>query len=161
MRIKRSKIIQKINKIMTTAAVTASAVCFLSSCSEDDTLYFSYEPVDNEKWEKSDDLHFTIAPQRYKGNCKSFVVLRMNEKYPFKNVSVNVETKLHGIKAVKRVDFDVRHNHSGIRHNDYIMPVNKLYVEENDTIYVRIAHNMKTNMLHGITDVGIKVIKTK
>ena len=159
MKIKKSKITQKITKVMTTAAVTASAVCFLSSCSDNDTLYFSYKPVDNERWEKSDDLHFVIAPQRYKGSCKGFVVLRMNDKYPYKNMSVNVETCLHGVKSIKRVDFDIRHDNQGIRHEDYIMPVNKLYVDETDTVRVRISHNMKTNTLHGITDVGVKVIK--
>lgn len=159
MRIEKTIITTKINKLKTTAAVIASAVCFLSSCT-DDTMFFSYHPVDNERWEKSDDLKFKIIASHYSGECESFVVLRSNEKYPFKNLSVNVETTIKDSTFTKRVDFDINSGiASGFRHNDYVMPVNKFMTDENDTIYVRIAHNMKHNVLHGITDVGIKITK--
>ena len=159
MRIEKTKILTRINKLKTTAAVIASAVCFLSSCT-DDTVYFSYHPVDNERWEKSDDIKFSIVPSRYSGKCESFVVLRTNDRYPFKNLSVSVETIIRDTVFTKRVDFEVgRKTNSSFRHNDLVMPVSQFSVNENDTLHIRIAHNMKQNVLQGITDVGVKITK--
>ena len=144
---------------MTTAAVIAPAVCFLSSCS-DDTVYFSYQTVDDEQWEKSDNLYFDIVPKRHSGKCSGFVVLRMNDKYPFRNLSLNVETSGRGIPCRhKRVDFDVTRNYRGIRHNDFIMPLDTFSVSEGDTLHIRIAHDMKKQVLRGITNVGVKLEK--
>ena len=159
MRIERTKILTKISKIITTAAVIAPAVCFLSSCTSD-TVYFSYHPVDNERWEKSDDITFDVIPSRYSGRCASYVVMRTNDRYPFKNLSVSVETTTKDSTYKKRVDFDiVKSTGNGFRHNDYVMPLNKFTINENDTLHIRIAHNMKQNVLQGITDVGLKISK--
>lgn len=155
------KIIRKINKIMTTAAVIAPAVCFLSSCSSD-TVYFSYQTVDDERWDKADNVSFEIVPSRQSGKCNGFVVLRMNDKYPYKNLSVNVETAMKGMPCRhRRVDFDVTRNYQGIRHNDYIMPLDTFTLSEGDTLRIRIAHDMKRHVLRGITNVGVKIEKIR
>lgn len=158
--IERIKITKKINKILlTTAAVFASAVCFLSSCSSD-TVYFSYQPVDSEHWDKSDDLNFDIVSSRNNGTCDSYIVLRTNDNYPFKNLSLYVETSIRNNKEVKQIDFDLTNSTgSSIRHNDYIVPFKKISLNENDTLHVRIVHNMQNAVLKGITNAGIKIVR--
>ncbi len=136
----------------------ASAVCFLASCGGD-TLYFSYQPIDKGEWEKSDDVHFDVAMPQYEGRCKSFIVLRTNDTYPYKNLSVFVESRRkNDSMMVKRIDFDLTKSEAkGMRHNDYTIPFKEFNVNKDDTIHVRISHNMRTNLLKGITDVGIKI----
>lgn len=142
---------------MTTAGVTTAAVCFLSSCMSD-TLYFSYKTVDDERWDKSDDVFFEFVPSRHEGRCRSYMLLRTNGNYPYKNLSLNIETKLKGSIRRSRLDFDVTPDpSSGFRHNDYIMPIDTFSVSEGDTLHIHVSHDMKKHILKGITDVGIKI----
>lgn len=150
-----------INKILTTAAVIASAVCFLSSCSSD-TVYNSYHPIDKGEWDKADGVSFDVIPARYEGACRSFVVVRTNGKYPYKNLSLFVQSSMNDDVTTSRIDFDLtKHKNDGIRHNDYIMPIREFMVGEGDTIHVRISHNMHSGIINGITDVGIKLEKSR
>lgn len=161
MRTEKLKKITKIINIKTTAAVFASAVCFLSSC-DSNTVYHSFQPIGSVQWEKSDGIYFDVVSAHYEGPCESFVVIRTNEKYPYKNLSVYVTSSLNDSTSAHRVDFDLtKDERRGIRHNDYIMPIRKFMIGGNDTIRVRISHNMQINKIEGITDVGIKVNKIR
>ena len=159
MRTERLKKITIINKILTTAAVFASAVCFLSSC-DNSTIYNSFHPIDKTEWDKADGVCFDIIPSHYEGNCESYVVVRTNGKYPYKNLSLFVQSTLNDNVTTNRIDFDLtKYKNDGIRHNDYIMPIREFAVSKDDTIHVRISHNMQTNIIGGITDVGIRLDK--
>lgn len=47
----------------------------------------------------------------------------------------------------------------GISYYQYNFPINVYQLNKNDSIHVTIRHDMKREILPGISDIGLKVVK--
>lgn len=137
------------------------ALTLLASCNRK-TIYSHYEHPPLAGWEKNDTLLFHVYPIRSEGNYQEHVGLRINGDYPFTGLSLIVEQRtvpsgmmrsdtLH----TRLIDHDGTIQGKGVSLFQYEFHLANLYLSSGDTLIVSIRHNMKREMLHGISDIGV------
>ena len=126
------------------------------------TIYSHYEPTPLEGWEKNDTLSFRVMLIRSDGSYKEEIGLRTSGAYPFTGLTLVVEQRsvpsgmmrsdtLHA----RLVSRDGTMQGKGIVYYQYKFHLANLRLNEADTLYVSIRHNMKREILPGISDVGL------
>ena len=126
------------------------------------TIYSHYEPTPLEGWEKNDTLSFRVMLIRSDGSYKEEIGLRTSGAYPFTGLTLVVEQRsvpsgmmrsdtLHA----RLVSRDGTVQGKGIVYYQYKFHLANLRLNEADTLYVSIRHNMKREILPGISDVGL------
>lgn len=143
-------------------------VAFLSSC-KDNLVYDQYIHTPIAGWEKNDTLSFDIPPLSATGTYQEQLGLRITGAYPFMGLTLIVEqsiypnkSKKNKIEKVDTIQCDlIDHNGitrgQGISYYQYNFPINIYQFQENDSIHITIRHDMKREILPGISDIGIKV----
>ena len=141
-------------------------VLMLTACN-DKTVYHDYEQTPASGWEKNDPLSFTLPPIQETGNYKEEVGMRINGSFPFLSLSLIVEqTKLNtGEKQCDTLVCELINKRGypqgkGVSQYQYLFPLKTLQLNKGDSLYIEIRHDMKREILPGITDVGLKVSKT-
>ncbi len=126
------------------------------------TVYAHYEHTDTYGWEKNDTLKFGIPPLKHSGIYHEELGIRHNFSYPFKRLTVSIEQTIYP-KGEKReytancnfIDEQGAKESSGIVLFQYNRPVANLELQEGDSLHICIIHNMKREILPGISDIGI------
>jgi gliding motility-associated lipoprotein GldH len=138
----------------------------LTACN-DKTVYHDYEQTPASGWEKNDPLSLTLPPIQETGNYKEEVGMRINGSFPFLSLSLIVEqTKLNtGEKQCDTLVCELINKRGypqgkGVSQYQYLFPLKTLQLNKGDSLYIEIRHDMKREILPGITDVGLKVSKT-
>ncbi len=141
-------------------------VLMLTACN-DKTVYHDYEQTSASGWEKNDPLSFTIPPIQETGNYTEEVGMRINGSFPFLSLSLIVEqTKLNtGEKQCDTLVCELINKRGypqgkGVSQYQYLFPLKTLQLNKGDSLRIEIRHDMKREILPGITDVGLKVSKT-
>lgn len=135
----------------------------LMSCNRK-TVYNRYNHTPLAGWEKNDTLIFKIPPFAASGNYKEEIGLRINDSYPFMGLCLIVEqtilpsnlTKSDTINC-KLFDKDGNVKGRGISYYQYNFHFTDVSVNAGDSIEIRVRHNMKREILPGISDIGIKI----
>jgi gliding motility-associated lipoprotein GldH len=149
------------------AASIVAVVCLLTACDRA-TVYNHYEQTQSSGWERNDTLVFHLPKLKEGGTYKEEVGLRINSEFPFMAIALIVEQEifpsgetlsdtLYATLTNKRGDVLGR----GISLFQYMFDLTTLQLRENDSIQVNIRHNMKREILPGLSDVGIKLRRTK
>ena len=136
----------------------------LSSC-DHQTVYHHYEHVSLGGWEKNDALHFAIPPVRTTGTYSEQLELRIDQTFPFLSLTMIVKQTVFreglptGATRHYRVigqlaKSDGTMTGSGISYYQYSFPVTETVLEAGDSLDIEIVHNMKREIMPGITDVG-------
>ena len=140
-------------------------VLMLTAC-DSKTVYHNYEQTPASGWEKNDQLSFTLPPIQEAGNYTEEVGMRINGSFPFLSLNLIIEqTKLNtGEKQCDPLVCKIINKRGypqgkGVSQYQYLFPLKTLQLDKNDSLYIEIRHDMKREILPGITDVGIKLSK--
>lgn len=126
------------------------------------TIYSHYEPTPINGWEKTDHLSLVYSPVTADGTFREEVGLRINGAYPFMGLTLIVEQQVFP-SAVRRsdtltcklIDSDGTPVGEGVSFYQYSFHLCNLQLSRGDSLHVSIRHNMKREILPGISDVGI------
>lgn len=156
----------KANSIFLTAITTmAMAVTLLCGC-RDSRVYDHYEPVSDEGWGRNDTVRFSVSRQ-FRGDYDVSLGLRFNHRYPYRDLSLILCYKVlpsgrtlsdtvlvHVFNAEGQPGGSV-----GITSSSISYRVRQLNLQEGDSLYVTVRHNMRNDQLPGISDVGLQLAK--
>ena len=142
-------------------------VLFMTACHQR-TVYDRYLHTSRTGWERNDTLTFRIPPMQEGGEYTEEVGVRISGDYPFLGLTLVVEqTKLNTHERqcdtleCSLIDKNGRPLGNGITHYQYRFHLKTLRLEEHDSLRIAIRHDMKREMLPGITEIGVKLNKTK
>mgnify|MGYP004580451267 CR=1 FL=1 len=154
--------------------IGAVLFCFsLSSCKES-LVYdqFAHTPIAG--WEKNDTLSFEIPPLTSAGYYQEQLGMRITGAYPFMGLTLIVEQTIYPdkhkksekIEKVDTIQCDLIDKNGitkgqGISYYQYNFPINVYRMNEGDSIHVTIRHDMKREILPGVSDLGLKLSRVK
>ena len=143
-------------------------LCWLLSCMacKNQVTYSHYEHVPIAGWEKNDTLPFSIEPIKQEGLYQENLGIRINGAYPFMGLTLIIEqTIFPSMKTLsdtlnyELIDEDGNMKCKGISHYQYSFPLKTLSLQEGDSLSINIRHDMKREILPGISDIGITLTK--
>lgn len=139
-----------------------------TSCRES-TVYYQYAHTPISGWEKNDTLSFAIPPLESAGLYEESLGLRITGAFPFMGITLIVEQEIFQHQHEKLVKLDTIQCNvinkdgvttgQGISYYQYNFPINLYRFQQNDSIHIMIRHDMKREILPGISDIGIKLEK--
>ncbi len=139
------------------------AATMLASCATD-TVFDRYVHTPVSGWEKNDTLTMQIPKVAAAGDYTQQIGVRMTSAYPFMSISLIVEQEIlpRGATFTDTVKCEVTDSRgnflgSGVSTYQYQFPLRELRLAKGDSIYVSIRHNMKREILPGVSDIGLKM----
>jgi len=143
------------------ALLTATA---LTSCI-DNVAYDHYEHTQLAGWEKNDTLFFCTQPLQA-GRYRAYIGLRTTGEFPFTSLNLLVEQRTFPskkrrtlTKKCKLMEKNGEINGQGVSLYQYEFPLTVLELNQGDSLQFYIRHDMKREILPGIANVGLKLIK--
>lgn len=139
----------------------------VSSC-DDSRIYDDYESIAQEGWERNEVLKFNVPKMQQAGNYQQWVQLRAIQKYPFQTVTLIVEQTVYPKKQFFRDTVECHiineggrlEGKNGISSTEVVAPLRSVQLNEGDSLAISIRHNMRRELLPGISDVGIRIDTT-
>ena len=138
----------------------------MTSCSRQQTVYANYAPIDDTTWEKTDTITFDVPPVKAAGTYQEKLGLRLADDFPFLALSMDIEIQVQpkGILHSSQHKFSVidqggNPKGKGLSLQQYTFDLGDLELEEGDSLHISMAHNMKREILPGVVDLGIILIK--
>ncbi len=135
----------------------------LASCATD-TVFDRYVHTPVSGWEKNDTLTMQIPKVAAAGDYSQQIGVRMTAAYPFMSISLIVEQEIlpRGATLTDTVKCEVTDSRgnflgSGVSTYQYQFPLRELRLAKGDSVYVSIRHNMKREILPGVSDIGLKM----
>lgn len=149
----------KINKLI--LSLLAIVVVLLSSCNNA-TTYDHYVHTPLQGWEKNDTLNFKVPPVSESGLYALQLGLRIIPTYPFMGITLLVQHSDYQENNItidtlncKLVNTNGQTLGKGVSYYQYNYQVTDVKLNAGDSILVRVRHDMKREILPGISDVGI------
>lgn len=149
--------------IMTFAAVIVANV--FASCTTD-TVYDTYDHTPLSGWEKNDTLSFDVPKMKQAGVYSQSLGVRMTEIFPFTSVSLIVQQTVYPsgkvvTDTIKCPITDSRGNFlgDGVSAYQYSFPIREISLNKGDSLHISVRHNMKREILPGVSDIGVKIVK--
>lgn len=146
------------------AAVVVTVVVAVAACTGS-TVFHSYRNIQPAGWEKSDTLCFAVPRARQAGKYSETVGIRTNSAFPFMSITLVVEqVVLPGNKIktdVIKCELTDRNGNvkgDGVGLYQYEFKLTDIYLNRGDSLNIRIRHDMKREILSGISDVGVKIM---
>ena len=128
------------------------------------TVYHHYEHTPETGWEKNDTLTFDIPPIAQSGTYRQEVGLRITASYPFMGLHLIIEqTNLQtheqrsdtlSCSLVSEQGTPMGH---GVSQYQYLFPLNTQHIPAGSPLRITVRHDMKREILPGITDIGIRL----
>ena len=148
--------------------LTVVATLLSVSCNRK-TVYDHYEHTPLTGWEKNDTLIYRMPVFQKSGTYSEELGLRISDTYPFTSICIIVDQTIIPKDRTMEVrtvsdtimcslfDSDARIKRRGVSIYHYDNHFNDISLEKGDSVEVRIRHNMKREILHGINDIGIRI----
>jgi len=128
------------------------------------TVYSHYEHVPVSGWERNDTLTFCIKPLKQEGTYREDIGIRINGTFPFMGLTLIINQQVFPSLESRKdtLSFDLvgedgNAKGQGVNHYQYTLPLTMLTLNEGDSLCVRIRHDMKREILPGITDIGVSL----
>ena len=138
----------------------------MTSCSRQQTVYANYAPIDDTTWEKTDTITFDVPPVKAAGTYQDKLGLRLADDFPFLALSMDIEIQVQPKGILHRgqhkfsvIDQGGNPKGKGLSLQQYTFDLGDLELEEGDSLHISMAHNMKREILPGVVDLGIILIK--
>lgn len=133
----------------------------LTSCRQD-VAYNTFRHASSAGWERIDTLVYNVSPLARGGVYDLWLALRTYPAYPYRSLALIVETQTtvshQHIRDTVYCEL-VRENGenvgNGIGILQYNYKVNELQLQQSDSLRITVRHDMKREILPGISDVGI------
>lgn len=160
----------KLYKLMR-PTVAALMIVFMGgltgSCLEN-KIYDHYFPTDIDGWDKSHELTFEIPPIEKSGVYEEQIGVRYNKLYPFMTLSIIIEQTVYPDAKVliDTLNCEMMNKRGGLigkglNLSQIQVPLRQLYIQQGDSIHFRIRHNMRRDILPGISDLGLMITLQK
>ena len=145
------------------ALLAAMLLLVLSACNRK-LVYDRYLSTPISGWEKNDTLSYDIRPVSGTDTYDMWLGLRTSEAYPFTAITLIVEQHIYPkdtiVNDTVNCKLTYRHGNAsgtGVNFHQYRFPVTELQLQDGDSIHIRVRHDMKREILPGISDVGISL----
>jgi len=139
------------------------AVLLLTACKQR-TVYYHYEHTPLSGWEKNDTLVFTTDTIAIDGTYSEEIGIRINGTYPFLQLNLVVEHLVMPAMTVKSdtlscrlIDETGNALGNGVSNYQYLIPLTSLTLKKGDRLRIAIRHDMKREILPGISDIGLRL----
>ena len=149
------------NKLLVAIIVTVALT--LVGCNRK-TVYCHYQSVGVDGWERSQTFYFCLSPIDQTATYARELGLRTNSAYPFTSLSLIVEQLVlpSGSHHVDTLQCQLTDDAGtilgkGTYHYQYLFALPSVPLHEGDSLTISVRHNMKREVLPGITDVGLFV----
>lgn len=144
-------------------AGAALLLALLAACIGD-KVYYSYDHTPLNGWEKNDTLIFGVPKMQAEGLYKSHLLLRVSQAYPFMSLALIVEqtvlpsnqTHTDTLKC-RLIDEKGQTKGQGLNYYQYTFPINSLRLHAGDSLQIKVRHDMKREILPGVSDIGIQI----
>ncbi len=139
-------------------------IMFLAGACTGNKVYDRYVHTPVAGWEKNDTLVFCLSPMAKAGQYEADLGLRITTDYPFMGLTLIVDqmicpSNVHHVDTLSCKLIDERGNSLGVglSYYQYHFPISTISLREADSIVVRIRHDMKREILPGISDIGYQL----
>ncbi len=146
-------------------AAMVLTMAVVTSCDQR-TVYHHFESTSQTGWEKIDTLLFVVPPLAEPGRYSQQIDVRINEFYPFTSLSLVVSQQVfpgdRRKKQILRCRFTEQNQYfqrRGISNYTYSFSLPDIDLRRGDSLRVSVRHDMKREILPGITDLGLKMIR--
>lgn len=136
-----------------------------ASC-DNKTVYDEYRHTSVAGWEKNDSLVFDTKPLEEDGLYEECIGLRTNSTYPFKDLCIIIEYNMLTSKQTftdtlkcELVEANGAVIGSGVSSYQYKFKESRMYLKKGERLHICIRHNMKREILPGISDLGLSIRK--
>ncbi len=138
-------------------------ILLFSSCTGK-TKYNHYVHTPTSGWEKNDVLIYDVHPFEEGGMYDRQLNLRVTGNYPFMKLTLIVETWNKGTVKNDTVQCAIISNKGralgyGIGDYQYSYSLPPCAYSEGDSLHIRVRHDMKCEILPGISDIGLEISK--
>ncbi len=137
----------------------------LTAC-ENHAVYFHYEHIAANGWDRGDTVSFDIPKQMKQGRYTEEIGIRINSQYPYQSLSVIVEQTILPARTTicdtlncQLMDESGNALGHGVNQFQYLLPLKTLDLQSGDSIHLDIHHYMTRETLPGIGDIGIRLSK--
>lgn len=142
--------------------LTGIVMMILTAC--DGKVYDTYRHTSLEGWERNDTLCYDVAKMAKAGDYLVELGLRTDYDYPFVAITLIVDQTILPEGTTLRDTLDCRlvkpnstQKTGGISCFEYNTEVRRLRLNANDSMHITVRHDMKRDILPGVSDVGISV----
>lgn len=146
--------------------LSVAVVAFPLMACQDNVVYTSYQSVEIDGWDKTTTTVYDVAHIKSAGNYNEMIGIRTNDKYPFMSLNLIVEQTVmpSGRQLTDTVDCQLAdRNGRKLGHGQslwlQIIPFRKLTLNKDDSLHINIRHNMRRNILRGVSDIGLIIEK--
>lgn len=126
--------------------------------------YHAFRHVYDPGWDKTDTLHFDIKPLSTDGSYRLDTELRTDKDYPFRKLMIEVDQtvypskeRFHDVINCELISENGAISGDGISYFQYRFHVRDLSLHQGDSIHLSLTHNMKREIMPGISDVGVRL----
>ena len=135
----------------------ALLILLLTACDKR-TVYNHYEHTPLSGWERNDTLSFAVGPVGESGSYVEDLGLRISNEYPFMSLSLIVDQEVSSTHEKRRdtLACDLISG-QGVSQYQYSFHLTTMELQSGDKLYVSVRHDMKREILPGISDVGLKL----
>ncbi len=141
-------------------------MCFLLVACSENRVFIVYEDVAIEGWEKNDMVTIAVPPLMEDGVYDIDLLLRRDNSFPYKNISLLVETTVFPSESFYRdtLNCELSDNKGkslgyGINLYQHSFPIQTRNLCVGDSVHINIRHNMMREILPGVSNIGILVRK--
>ena len=135
----------------------------LVSCNRN-TVFYHYEHTPITGWEKNDTLIFDVPSTSASGRYEEEVGLRINGSYPFMSLTLIIDQTVLPDNITRSDTLNCRlttpggnKKGHGVSCYQYSFPLKDINLKQGDSLHICIRHNMKREILPGISDIGMKI----
>lgn len=156
---------KKTKGLLSVAMASVLVVILLTAC-DHRVVYDRYQSTPLAGWEKNDTLSFAIPSLEKTAIYRAVLGVRTTDAYPFTSITLIVEQE---ILPARRFVSDTICCHltdaqgnvlgDGISYRQYQFDISTQQLQEGDSLHVVVRHNMKREILPGVSDVGIRLTK--
>lgn len=148
------------NKLLLTI-LTLTVAAFFASCNNK-AVYSHYEHVPQEGWERIDTLFFEVPPVKEAGIYQEEIGIRTDIGFPFQSLALNVAQDVlpqgehfQTTKNCVLYDETGMERGSGISRFQTVVYLTDVKLNAGESIRICITHNMRREMMTGVSDIGI------
>ena len=165
------------SKALTVVLSVLFAACLATAC-VGGKVFDEYEQIPVEGWDKTDTLTFSVPAVAADGVYNLALGLRTTGDYPFMSLTLLFEANIIAkksenssvVKAPQRLSRTLscplvssrgRSQGQGVSLYQYNFHVATISLREGDSLQVNIRHNMKREMLPGLSDLGLSITRNR
>lgn len=127
-------------------------------------VYDHYDQTPLSGWDKADILSYEVPALADSGWFATNLGLRINNSYPFLSMTLIVSQTVYPSQKTKTdtVACNLRDTKGNIKGQgiifyQYHVPVTLMRLQKGDSLHVTVHHDMRREILPGISDVGISI----